>query len=310
MKPILPLILLLMLPFISFGEGRDTVIRFHHQIDPLNTFEKNKTGWEISGNFGVYKANKHHAQFYNGASENVNNLDYVFNNYYWRQEIIDQLVIHAQRDSFQISEIPADIQYDMSMYVGFSGRYHYSGELALNFSFNYAKLRTRDMLVLEVFPAYSGMVESFVYCGIYGIEARTNIDAGFLYTFRPEKQITGFAEMGLNLNSTHVKRNFLQIFDKEYNLINIYGSSSYIPNSQLNEYDVRQGGIGFGLYASPGIRYTMSDQFAMELAAITYLKTVNLEGYNEQFGLHGGLLFRLVLSPNFNFGSGEDTIEY
>ena len=145
---------------------------------------------------------------------------------------------------------------------------------------------------------------------LFRSEARTNIDAGLLYTFNPEKQITGFAEMGLNLNSIKVKKNFMQIFNNEYNLVNIYANNSYIPNTQLNEYEVNQGGIGFGTYSSLGIRYTMSELFAMELAGIAYLKTANLEGYNKLFGIHGGLMFRLVFSPNFSFGTPEDTIEY
>ncbi len=311
MKVFYLLITLYVFPSFCYGEGNDTVLYNMASLNQGVRMNGNqKSGWEISGNFGVYKANKHHAQFYNGASQNVNNLDYVFSNYYWRQEIIDQLIIHAQRDSFQIYEIPADIKYDMSMYVGFSGRYHYSGALALNFSFNFAKLQTRDMFTLEVFPAYSGMIESFVYFGIYGIEARTNIDAGFLYTFSPEKPFTPFIEMGININSTNVKRNFIRIFDKEYNLINIYGSNSYIPNTPLSEFDVRQGGIGFGLYSSLGVRYSINEQFAIETAAVSYLKTVNLEGYNEQFGIHGGLLLRFVFSPSFSFESDDNTIEY
>jgi len=46
--------------------------------------EENTVGpWEISGNFGYYQASQYHAEFYNGAPYNVNNVDYVFGNYYW-----------------------------------------------------------------------------------------------------------------------------------------------------------------------------------------------------------------------------------
>lgn len=290
----------------AINESGDSLL----QIERAIFANKPKTGWEISGNFGVYKANKYQAQFYNGGPENVNTIDYVFSNYYWNQEITDLMVTNVNRDSFFIAAIPYDIKYDASMYVGFSARYNFSNEMAMNFSFNFAKLTTRDMVVLEVWPPYSGAVESYVYCGIFGQEARTNIDAGFLYTFSPEKPFTGFAEMGLNINSTHVKKSFIQIFDREYNLINLYGSSSYVPNTPLTEMEVRQGGIGFGTYISPGIRYVMNQQFSMELAGLVYLKTVNLEGYGEKLGLHYGAVFRLVLSPFFNFSSEDETITY
>lgn len=269
--------------------------------------KKSKIGWEVSGNFGVYQANKYHAKFYNGAPQNVNNLNFIFSNYYWYQDIKDQIIIHAQRDSFLISDYPADIKYDASMHVGFSARYNFSEEITMNISFNYSKLQVRDVIALEVIPPFSGAVESYVYCNLFGIEGRTNIDVGGLYTFSPEKDMTPFAEMGLNVNSTHVKKHMMQLYDREFNMVNIYGSSNYVPGAPLNEYDIRQGGIGFGTYISGGMRYALNDQFSMELAAIIYLKTVGLENYSKKFGLHGAALIRLVFSPFFNF-SGEDGV--
>jgi hypothetical protein len=265
-----------------------------------------KIGWEVSGNFGVYQPNKHQAKFYNGAPENPNNLNYIFSNFYWNQEIKEQLIMNVQRDSFKVDQLPADIKYDATMYVGFSARYNFSEEIALNISFNYSKLQVRDQITLEIFPPLSGMVKSYVYCGIFGIEGRTNIDVGGLYTWSPEKPLTPFAEMGLNANSTHVKKHILQVYDREFNMVNIYLNSNYVPGAPVNEYNIRQGGVGFGTYVSGGMRYQMNPLFSMELAGIVYLKTVNLEGYNKKFGLHGGLLLRLVMSPFFEFSSPDD----
>lgn len=312
MKKIMSLLLLMyvliqLYPQNSFAEQPDSLIlhKGAYDFEPLE--KKSKIGWEVSGNFGVYQANKYHAKFYNGEPQNVNNLNYIFSNYYWYQDIKDQIIIHEQRDSFLISDYPADIKYDAAMHVGFSARYNFSEEITMNISFNYSKLQVRDVIALEVIPPFSGAVESFVYCNIFGTEGRTNIDVGGMYTFSPEKNLTPFAEMGLNVNSTHVKKHMMHLYDREFNLVNIYGSSNYVPGTPLNEYDIRQGGIGFGTYISGGMRYALNDQFSMELAAIIYLKTVGLEHYNRKFGLHGAVLFRLVFSPFFNF-SGEDGI--
>jgi hypothetical protein len=269
-----------------------------------------KSLWEISGNFGLYLSNGYSAQFYNGNRDNVNNLEYIFSNYYWRLEIKEAMEYNVQRDSFMIYDIPANIKYDPAMHVGFSARRNYTDQIAFNFSMNYSKMRIRDVVLLEVYPAFSGMIESFVYCGIFGEEARTNIDIGLLYTISPEKQTTAFWEFGMNINSTQVKKHFLRVFDRDYNLINIYGSSAYVPNTQLNTYDIRQGGIGFGAYASVGVRYRVSPQFCMELLTNAYMKTVNLEGYNQRFSLHNSFLFRLVISPDFNFSTQEDDSIY
>ncbi len=305
---ILTLCAVVFFPLLMWSRGDDS-LKIHIQQSPF--YVKNnqqKIGWEVSGNFGLYLPNKHHAQFYNGDRHNVNNLEYIFSNYYWRQEIVELMDYNASRDSFQIYEIPANIKYDAAMHVGFSARYNFSDELALNISVNYSKLQVRDVFTLQVFPPYSGMLESFVYCGIFATEGRTNIDIGGMYTISPHKQLTPFWEAGLHANSTHVKKHVIHIFEREFNMVNVYGSSSYIPNTPLNEYDIRQGGLGFGAYLSGGYRYAMSDQFSMELLATGYLKTVNLEGYSNKFALHSAFLFRMVLSPFFQFGTDDPNI--
>lgn len=301
--------IIILFSFTSFADGSDTLNKkvFTYNLMPFE--QKSKIGWEISGNFGVYNPNKYQAKFYNGTPGNVNSLDYILSNYYWNQEIINQLIQYEQRDSFLVSEYPPNIKYDASMYVGFSARYNYSDEIALNISFNFSKLQVKDIIACEVYPPFPGMVQSYVYFNIFGQEGRTNMDIGGMYTLHPEKNLTPFAEMGLNLNSTHVKKHILNVYDREFNMVNIYGSSGYIPNTPVNEYTVYQGGIGFGTYISGGWRYVVNNQLSMELAAIVYLKTVNLEGYSKRFGLHESVLFRIVMSPFYNFSGEEQTIE-
>jgi len=306
MKHIHLIFVLSLLCIYSQAENPDSLKMTYPQFSPLK--DSSRIGWEISANFGVYQANKHQAQFYNGSDENVNNLKYILSNYYWYQDMINQLIQYEQRDSFLVSEYPSNIKYDAAMHVGFSARYNFTEEIAFNVSFNYSKLQVRDVISFQVIPAFSGMVESYVYGSVFGIEGRTNIDVGGLYTFHPEKKLSPFAEMGLHLNSTHVKKHFMKFYDKEFNLVNVYGSSGYIPNAPLNEYAVYQGGVGFGTYLSGGVRYMLSHQFTMELAANVYLKTVNLEGYSKKFGLHGALMLRLVMSPFINLSAGDSEV--
>lgn len=256
-----------------------------------------KRGWEVCGNFGVFKASPNQASFYNGRDSNVNNVNYVFSNYYWRQDIENQLIQYVNRDSFAIASFPSKMQYDGAMYVGFSARFNYSRALSLNFHFNFARLNLKDVLSLQVFPALPGEVESYVQCGLFGQESRSNIDVGLMYAFEAEKDFSPIAEIGINLNSTVVKYSKLQVYDLTFNLVDVYGTP-YVPNSPMTEYPIKQGGLGFGLYSSAGIRYTMSHQFSMELVGFAYYSKVNLEGYTG-FGLHYGAMIRLIISPYF-----------
>ncbi len=302
-------IFLILLRFTAFANGKDTLDQTLFAQKQLSIAKKNKIGWEISGNFGIYNASKYQAKFYNGEPGNANSLNYILKNDYWLLDIKNQLIQYELRDSFMVSEYPPKIRYDAAMHVGFSARYNYSDEITLNISFNHSKLQVKDVIACEVFPPFTGMVESYVYFNIFGQEARTNIDIGGMYTVHPEKNFTPFAEMGLNLNSTHVKKHILKVYDREFNMVNIYGSSGYIPNTPVNEYTVYQGGIGFGTYVSGGWRYVASDQLSIELAATIYLKTVHLEGYSKRFGLHEAVLFRIVMSPFYNFSGDDEEIK-
>ena len=255
-----------------------------------------KKGWEITGNFGFYKASSYHAEYYNGKPDNLNNIDYVFNNYYWNQEIKNLMIENASRDSFSLVEYPSKMRYNAAMMAGFSFRYNYSEAFALNLHFNFAKLQLIDVFNLQVYPAYPGMVESFVPCEIYGIESRSNIDLSMMFTFNAEKTLSPIAELGFNLNNTLIKESAIRIFDNTYNLVDVYGSGGYIPNSGMTEYIVRQGGIGYGLYSAAGLRYKVSKDFSMEWVMNIYYSYIHLEGY-DGFGFHYGTLFRLVLSP-------------
>jgi len=269
--------------------------------------DKKLNGWYLTGNYGIYQANKHSAKFYNGKESNPNKLSYVFNNQYWYQKIVDEMMDKVNRDSFKIAQLPLDMKYGLSMFVGFSARYFYERNWALNLQFNHTKLQTADIFRLQVFPPFTGEVESYVDCKIRGVETRTTIDIGMIYTFNPKEDFTPFVEFGFNINNTLVKESRINIFDEEYNLVDVYGHP-YVPNVALTEYDIRQGGIGFGGFGGGGIRYVFNKLFAAELAGTLYYKSINLDIYNKHT-LHGSFMLRLVISPFFAFSKQDENVK-
>lgn len=263
---------------------------------------KGKRGWEVSGNFGVFKGNNFHAGFYSGAPKNVNNLNYVLNNQYWMQEIKTLISDYGQRDSISNIYYPSSMSYQPALYIGFSGRFHFSDQIALNIHVNTAQLVTTDFISFKVFPPYTGMAESYVNAQIYGKETRTHIDLGLMYSFDKKNDFNMFVEMGAHLSSTRVKESAFMLYDNIYSIVDIYGGSQYVPGAQLNEYDNFQGGLGFGIFASSGLRYTINEQACIELVPNFYLSTVNLPEYNNRLKLNFSTQFRIVVSPLFKFG--------
>ncbi|MPM22255.1 hypothetical protein SDC9_68706 [bioreactor metagenome] len=265
------------------------------QYEPDTVFTP---GWNLGINTGYYRASSNSAGYYDGRPQNENNINYVLNNYYWNQDIRRELMDVYSRDSFQLVEYPAKMKYNGAMLFGFSARYNYSADFSLNFQFNFEKLHLNDVFNLEVYPALPGDVQTFIPCMITGEEARSNIDFSMMFSFasKARSPLKPFFEIGVNLNSVNVKSSQIHIIDLTYNIRDIYNGVPYIPNTPLSEYPIKQGGIGYGLYSTVGLRYVMSKDFWVELLGMINYSTINLEGY-KGFGLHYAPVLRLVMSP-------------
>lgn len=264
---------------------------------PINKKSMGPKGWELVGNFGAYWGNKYQAAFYNGSKSNVNNINYVLSNYTWNNEIKNTLMSTINRDSFALSETPSKMKYSATMHVGFGGRYNFNPEWALNVEFNQAKLTAKDFFTLEVFPSFDNENHSYLQYPIWGIETRTNIQVGVLRTLNTTKKVRPIIELGAIFTNTHVKESKISIEDQPYNLVNIY-SGNYVPNSNVQEYEIRQGGLGFGGYMNGGVKIMFSNFVSAELFATLFYQQINLEGYNAM-KMNEALMFRFVLSPGF-----------
>jgi len=84
---------------------------------------------------------------------------------------------------------------------------------------------------------------------------------------------------GLNINSTTVKQCSFYVEDKEYSMVNQYGSSGYIPNSNMDSYSVYQGGIGVGMFAGGGLSLAFGNGIVLEPGITAHWLMVKLERY-------------------------------
>lgn len=253
--------------------------------------------------FGTYQANKYPAKFYNGASENQNTLDYIFSNYYWRQEIRELLDAHVNRDSFIVAQIPEDIRYRSSLHGGVGIIADYRGIFSITINVITTRLKINDVVPLEVFPPFNGMVQSYVYCSLVGAESRTTINLGLLRKIQLSSLSQLFFEGGFLANYSRVLYHKLIIFEREYNMVNIYGNVPYVPNTSMQEFDVHQGGIGFGLFFEPGFYLNFASDNHIGLSVPLHLNTVRLEPYHERMTFSYGLNLKLMMPLSTFTGS-------
>lgn len=237
-------------------------------------------------NAGIYLPDYHPANFYNGNPENENSIDMVFNNYYYIQEIQNRLGYLI--DTVTPYTLPGKVKYNPAMSVGFHFRYELAKNLAFFAQFTYVKLTASDAFLLHLrLPQNYSLDPTYESCAIWGTEKRSMIDIGINRIFPLKDVMNLFVESGLHLNNTRVVENKIKIAGQDYSIVNIYGSQGYIPNAQQQTYEVYQGGIGFGVFFTGGLKFVFNENLSVDPGVTFYWKEINL-GNND--GFH----------PNFN----------
>jgi hypothetical protein len=265
---------------------------------PVNAFGH----WDLGINMGMHWGAQYQAQFYDGSPTNVNNINYVFENKYWRQDIMNVLNV---ADTFYLRELPQKMRYTGAFQVGLYFRKTFDNYLGFSVQFDYSKLTASDFFTLEVDPQPSiGQEPDIRIYPIWGIEDRINIDFLISRYFKTNSShLFPFFEAGFNLNSVRVKENKIRIETLEYSLVDIYLDGGYVPGLPQNEYYVQQGGIGWGISAALGLKMAFSDYVSIDPGFRFYYQSVALDHY-EKLSFSYSFFVRLSLSDFF--GSYEE----
>jgi hypothetical protein len=258
------------------------------QIDSTNL------GWKISLNTGLFLPSNYTAQFYNGKEVNENKISFILNNPYHYQDIMALL---EASDTFRLHGLPSHMRYTPTILVGFSFRNNFREDMAWFLQFNQMRLRAADLYTLEVDPkgqiATDPDLRTF---SIYGEEQRFLFDLGISREFElSTPMFRPFMDIGFSLTNTKVKIHKIIVEERDYSLINIYGNQQYIPNSNLQTFDVDQGGIGYGGFFNAGVKFYVNHYFSLDPMVHLYLVTTKLEPYNQ---MRPHLFFNLRLSVN------------
>jgi len=257
-----------------------------------------RSGFEYGGIGGIYIASNSTADFYSGKPENENNVDYILNNSYWYEEIRHLLDFY---DTVFVREYPEKMGYSPAFSFGLFVKYDFNCRTGIYAQFYYAKLRANDVVTVEVDPKDYLTEPDIRLCPIRGVEERNLLDLGITHSIGMSKTARLTLGAGINMNNTLVKESAIYLGGKKYNLMRVYGNRPYIPNSNQQQYEIRQGGIGFGIFGSVGARIEFSPVVAIEPGFSTHFMKVNLEQgsvFTPQMNFYVKIIFRDLL--NFN----------
>lgn len=257
----------------------------------------NRSGLEYGGVAGFYIPGNGTADFYSGKPENDNSVKYVLSNKYWYDEIF---LLTGAYDTVFVRECPGKMRYNPAFSFGLFVQYNRNCRTAFYLQFFYARLTARDIVSFEVDPPIDYLAEPDIRLyPLIGTEERNMVDLGFTHTFGNNPVARWQLGGGINMNNTLVKESIVRIEERNFNMVNVYGNRPFVPGGTQQSYEIRQGGIGFGVFGSIGGRFEFSEAVAIEPGISVYYKQINMENYRgfyPQFNLYLRLCFRDLLS--------------
>lgn len=256
----------------------------------------NRSGFEYGVAGGIFLANNKTADFYSAKPGNENNLDYLLRNSYRYNEIKQLVDFH---DTIFVLEYPGKMSYSPAFSFGLFVKYDFNCQTGIYAQFSYVKLNASDVISFEVDPKEYLTEPDIRLYPVKGVEERNMLDLGISHAIGLNKTARMTVGGGICMNNTLVKESSIYIEEKKYSLVNVYGNRPYVPGTNQQSYEIRQGGIGFGIYGNVGARLEFSPAIAIEPGIIVHLMKVNLEDHADflpQYNFYLKLIFRDLLN--------------
>lgn len=237
--------------------------------------------WIWGLGIGGYFANSSTASYYNGSGEH--NLETALNRQYNRDRLIS--LVNEIIETFEVGELPQNMRYDPSMMVGFFGGYYFSQNFGVIGAFNYTRLNVSDRFTL-ITDKFTGTSEPYrLLSNIYATEERIDLRLGFQYTRFGEGYLHPFMESGISITDTKIIENRATISNIDINIREI--------RTQI--YEIRDYGMGFGIYTAAGLHMEISDQFSFRAGVSASFSQINV-GDNRDIRPQYTLFVRLNLN--------------
>lgn len=260
--------------------------------------------FEFGLNFGTYFANKYSANYYNGTPQNVNNINYVMSNPYWRRDIRKSLGIGETDTVTQLTVdgYPLNMHYNVAFMGGLFRRLNFNRKNSLFLQVNYTQLKAEDVVTMKIYNPYApATLAPYAYEAVAGREGRVMIDLGYQRSFPLKSRINLFIQAAATMCYTQMLQSDFVVEGREYDMVNIYGNNIYVPNTPMQTVYVNQNAFGFGGFLGVGAGIPLTEMFGIEPGFYSQVYPTNLEHY-EDFRPSFGAYLRILL----NFVTTED----
>ena len=232
-------------------------------------------------NVGGLFANKNTAEIYSGSpNATPYGISHILSipNY---KATFDAYFQHP----YAISEFPQDPSYRAALDMGVHAGMNVGDGAAMYIDINISQLKYEQTFTMAIDdPLNKSPEPSYEQLPIFGEEERFNLNLGTQLNFyNGENSLAYFTLFG-NFNSVKMKRNYIVINNREYNIIH---NSAQQPGDN-------PGGIGYGAGTGLGFKYNLTDNLIVDLNYNLYYTKINMNDNLNPFGIHHGLLLRVL----------------
>ena len=250
---------------------------------------------------GIYFGSKKTAGYYSGQPQNENNLNYIFDNYSWKKDIVKLITdnnnfISSTDTTIGIKEYPTAVKYKPAMSVMLGASYRFNKHWRLSIYYTFARLTAKDIFTVSYTNLVPGNERNdYLQYLLIGKENRSFIDVTGSYTFDASQYIKPFIEFGAQLNFVKVKSFDAVIENREFNLLDVYGGSNYVAGTYMQEFEPNYGGAGFAFTGTAGVKFCFNENISIDPIFYISWGKIHLTDYND-FHFNYGAYVRLIMS--------------
>lgn len=259
-------------------------------------------GFDIIFAGGCYFGSKYNAQYYNGDSENENNINYIFHWYY--REINDNIKNYYPYigDSIHYGGSLGNMKYRVAVMISLGVRYKFTKNWSIQLMYSFARLKANGQFRLlydgEIPGNYHKPLDNNY---ILGKEDRSLFDLSACYLFSTKSIVKPFIEAGVQFNFVRVKSMDAVFYDGEKNrkfkFSFINDRQDHTPGMQSDGTIVKYGGPGFGFSASVGIKLAFNKLVSIDPCFYFNVGKFGLEGYKD-FSYNFGVSVRIIMNDS------------
>ncbi|MBO4653934.1 MAG: hypothetical protein J5644_00105 [Bacteroidales bacterium] len=250
---------------------------------------------------GMYFGSAKTAAYYSGIPTNENNLDYIFGNKYWKDDIVKIIsdnnnFVSPSDATIYVQDYPEKMHYKVAMSVSIGASYRFDKHWRISLYYTFARLSAVGIFNVHYDNRVPGNDRpEFLPYNLIGKENRSFFDLTGSYTFQFNKYIKPYFEIGAQFNFVRVKSFDAIIEGREFTLLDRYGGNTYVPGADMQIIEPHYGGPGFAFSGNVGVQVAFSKSVSLAPCFYISFGKIDLEGYKE-FHFNYGAYIRLIMS--------------